>query len=508
MKSIKYILGLCCSLVLGGCSNFDDINTNPDSSTNVNSSLLATGAIAGIVKPSGTGKTFVTHLFIPKYLGWGESAVTGQYNDFGRTSFSDYTSLLDYQTMADLAPEGYEEAYGGLALLLKAYVLFNHTLEVGDIPYTEILQGEQGVLTPSYDTQKDVCLAILKDLEEAYANLSVASDFDGDIVFDGSARQWAKIATALQLRVLMNLSIKESDTDLNVAQRFAEVYQNGMLMESNSDNLQLVFSDKEGQLYPYNSSGNKHWAYAMLSDYLVGLLKENQDYRLFYYGKPAQTKLDEGLDAGSWDAFVGVDPTAPISEVKEKYALGECSGLNARYIEYASGEPFIRLGYAEQNFILAEAALRGWIEGDPSTFYKKGIRASMEFISTYTPDDETYHYGNAITDEYINAFLEKESVQLSGDFDAKLEKIMKQKYIAAFMQLPYQPYYDYRRTGYPVLPINTETSQNYNALDKMPVRWMYPSVEISYNAENVEAAIERQYSSDEVNELMWLLQKE
>lgn len=506
MKSIRNIaLGLSSILFLG-CSNFEDVNTNPDSSTNVNSSLLATGAIAGIMESSGTGKSFVTHLFITKYLGWGEGAVSGQYNDFGRTDFSDYANLLDYQTMAELAPEGYEEAYSGLASLLKAYVLFNHTLEVGDVPYTEILKGEEGLLTPVYDTQKDVCLHVLEDLESAYANLSVAKDFDGDIVFGGSAKQWAKVATALQLRVLIDLSKKESDADLRVAERFRDVYQNGMLMESNSDNLQLVYSDKAGQFYPYHSSGNKHWAYAMLSDFLVKLLKDNEDYRLFYFGKPAQAQVDAGVDAGSWDAFVGVDPTAPISEVKDHYAAGDCSGLNTRYIEYAPGEPLIRLGYAEQNFILAEAALRGWIDADPAMYYKEGIRASMEFISSNTPDEEQYHYGHPITDAYINEFLARESIQLSGDVETDMRKIMEQKYIAAFMQLPYQPYYDYRRTGYPILPINPETSQNFNAPDKLPMRWQYPDVEISYNTENVEAAIERQYGSDEVNKLMWLLQ--
>lgn len=44
MKHIKTIAaGIVCTL-LAGCSNFEDINTNPDTPTNVNSSLLATGA--------------------------------------------------------------------------------------------------------------------------------------------------------------------------------------------------------------------------------------------------------------------------------------------------------------------------------------------------------------------------------------------------------------------------------------------------------------------------------
>ena len=129
----------------------------------------------------------------------------------------------------------------------------------------------------------------------------------------------------------------------------------------------------------------------------------------------------------------------------------------------------------------------------------------MEFIENNTPDDAIYHYGHSMTQSYIDAFLAKESVQLKGSFDEQLNMIMEQKYIAGFMQLPYQAYYDYRRTGYPVLPINPETSLNFNAPDKLPVRWQYPDTEISYNTENVEEAIERQYGSDEVNKLMWIL---
>ena len=90
----------------------------------------------------------------------------------GRASFSDYAYLQDYKNMAELAPESNKSAYEGLAALLKAYVLFNHTLEVGDIPYSQILQGEEGLLTPVYDTQKDVCLGVLEDLQEAYSKLS------------------------------------------------------------------------------------------------------------------------------------------------------------------------------------------------------------------------------------------------------------------------------------------------------------------------------------------------
>ena len=490
-----------------GCSNFDDINTNPDSSTKVKSSLLATGAIAGIVK-SNYGAGFTDHLFISKYLAWGEGSRGSQYNDFGKEGFGGYVSLKDYELMAELAPEDQKEAYEGLALLLKAYRLYGYTLNVGDIPYKEIMQGEEGVLTPKYDTQKDVFLFLLEDLETASQKFQSARDFDGDIIFNGNVKNWSKITTALQLRVLIDLSMKESDSELNIAQRFKTVFASGSLMESNEDNLQLKYSDKANQFYPFHNSQNRHWSYPMLSDFMVEMLKENQDYRLFYYGSPAKSKLDEGIEANKWEAFVGVDPTEPISDIKYLYATGAYSGLNKRYVDYAPGEPFIRMGYAEQNFILAEAALRNWIDAEPSVYYKKGIEASCTFLATYTPDDKIYNYGNLMTSEVINELLNRSTLQLTGVFDVDLEKIMKQKYLAGFMQLPYQTYYDYRRTGYPKFPINEKTSLNFNAPNKIPVRWRYPDTENQYNKENVEEAIKRQYNGvDEVNKLMWILNK-
>jgi hypothetical protein len=42
---------------------------------------------------------------------------------------------------------------------------------------------------------------------------------------------------------------------------------------------------------------------------------------------------------------------------------------------------------------------------------------------------------------------------------------------------------------------------------QMPKRLLYPSKELSYNWENVEEAINRQYAKgDDANELMWILQ--
>lgn len=506
MKRINnYISFFLVLLLLVSCDKFDEINTNPDATTKSTPSLLATGLIMDILQTSGN-KYFVYDDMLCKYIAWGDGMEDSQYNILGRGSFGGYKTLINCEKMVELATERDKNAYKGLAHFIKAYKLFYMSLDMGDIPYEEALQGESGLIKPKYNTQKEVMLFVLSDLEKAYGFFSSGSDFGGDPILNGSVDQWKKIVAAFQLKVLMHLSKKVTDTDLNVKERFAAIVSSATLMESNNDNLQLIYSDKAKQIYPFHNTQTKHAGYTMLSTTVIDVFKETEDYRLFYYAKPAQSKLSEGLTADDWNAYLGTDPSLPFPEVKKSFTLGSFSGLNPRYTELPAGEPLMRIGYAEQNFILAEAVLRGWISGDASAYYKKGIKASLDFVTTYTPDEATYHHGRVLTEEIKNAFLNSPKIQLSGDKEKDLEKVLTQRYVASFLQHPYDPYYDYRRTGYPVLPINPETNQN-PVHDKMPVRWMYPQSEYDYNKEHVDEAVLRQYGGvDDLNKDMWILQ--
>ena len=204
---------------------------------------------------------------------------------------------------------------------------------------------------------------------------------------------------------------------------------------------------------------------------------------------------------------MGIDPSAIQSENNTLHGEGKDCGPNERYLT-AEGEPMMFVSYMEQNFILAEAALRGWISGSADEYYKKGIRASMEFIAEFTPDDATYHHNHPITEDFIASYLEQEAIQLNGNFEHDLEMILLQKYLGSFLQHPENDcFYDNRRTGYPVLPVNPESNMNTDAT-KLPVRWMYPQDELDYNRENLQEAIDRQYGgTDDYNKLMWILQE-
>ena len=507
MKKLnQYIICLfLLHVFLTSCNNFDDINTNPNAANNATPALLATKLLLNITKTGGS-KNFVYDNFLNKQLAWGEGMESYQYNWFERTDFTDYKVLTNCAKMVEQASDDQKDAYQGLAYFMKAYKLFYFSLEVGDIPYSEALQGEVDNIKPKYDTQKEVMLSILDDLDKAYESFSLANNFEGDPILKGNTDKWKKTITAFRLKVLINLSKKESDPDLKVKERFARLVSSATLMESNDDNFQLVYADKANQVYPFHNTQTKHAGYSIMSSTIIDVFKEYKDYRLFYYAKPAKVKTDEGIDASEWDAYIGINPALPFENIKSDYSNGKFSGLNARYTDLPSGEPLIRIGYAEQNFNLAEAALRGWISGDASVYYKKGIEASMNFIVDKTPDDVKYHYGRKLTPEVISDYLQSPAIQLGSDKEDNIKKVLTQKYLASFLQHPYDAYYDYRRTGYPVLPIDPNTNLNTNK-NTIPLRWMYPMTEYSFNKENVDEAVKRQFNGvDDINKAMWILQ--
>lgn len=507
MKLSKYVgcMLLAAIIPFSSCQNFDEINTNPDATTQVTPSLLASGLLLNIMSQR-SNKYFVFDDMLCKLMAWGESMENDQYNVIERSSFG-YTTLTNAIKMVEAAKaKGTNvEAYDALAHFIKAWKIYYMSMEMGDVPYEEALQGENGLIHPRYNTQKEVMKFVLQDLDKAYELFSTAKDFDGDGFLGGKVKVWKKVTRAFELKVLINLSKKVEDTDLNVKNKFAQIVAEGDLMESNDDNLQIKFNNKANTIYPFNTLISKFGGYAMISTTLTDIFKQTGDVRLFYYANPSKAKLKEGLDESDWDAYIGIDPSLPYEQISSAYSSGLYSGLNTRYTDYAPGEPIVRIGYAEQNFILAEAAIRGWIDGDAATYYKKAIKGHLDFLVTYTPNENIYHHGHPITDEYIASFLELPDIQLTGNKEADLKQILTQKYLTSYMQYTYDVYYDYRRTGLPQLPINPETNRN-EVKDKLPMRWMYPKSESDYNNENLNEALQRQFGgSDDVNALMWIL---
>lgn len=512
MKKMKYnrIAGYLAIgiLLLSSCtSTFDDLNTNPDATTQVKSSMLATKLIKEMVTD-----IWEYNEFLSRRMFWGEQINNAQYNRFGSDSFSYIQKIKNGQEMMERSSQENLNAYSGLFYFMKGWNFWRCTMSMGDIPYSQALDIEE-FRYPAYDEQKDVFIGILADLEKADEFFAKANTFEGDPFYNGDPVKWRKATNVLRLKVLISLSKRADDTpELKVKETFARIVSEGNLFESNADNLQAVYSDAQGQQNPFHNSFVKSINEYAGSALLIDPLKELEDYRLFHYFSPAQALTDELylpegqtlLAPDDWNAYNGLDVAAQFGEESKKVANKMHCRPNAIYRLSYTGVPYIRLGYADMNFVIAEAKERGWIS-DNKAYYEEGIKASFEFVHTYVSNE--YNNGREITNEYIRNYLASPKVayNTNGSQSDRLKQIWIQNYISRYFHMQYDDYYDYRRNGYPEFPINPDTNLNDDKT-KIPVRWMYPENELLYNKEQYLAALQRQWGgTDNVNNVMWLL---
>lgn len=509
MKYLNNIFtGILSLSILFSCSDFDEINTNPNATNKVTPGMIATGLLVGMTKQTYEYPSFIDHNFMSKHAITAELIRNELYNKISRAGFGSYLDIMNANQMVKAASETNRTSYEALACFIKAYKCFYMTLTFGDIPYSEAANPDEIIYAPKYDTQKEVMLGILKDLDKAAELFGNSKAFDGDPILKGDPGKWVKVVNAFKLKVLINLYLHDTDSDLNVKSQFSDLVANRSLMESNDDNFQLVYSNAGGQVYPYNDLWARSNGYCVLSSNLVEWLKDWKDYRLFYFAEPSEYALEQGKKSGDFDAYISIDPSLPFSDITKLYGEEKCCRLNKRYrdINNPAGEPIIRIGYAEQCFNIAEGIVRGWMPGNAKEYYDKGVQAAMSFVKDHTPDIYVAERPN-ISEEYISDYLANGPAAFASDSETQLKQLFQQKYFIYFLQYPWDGYYEYRRVLYPQIPINPTTNMN-DVPNQLPKRWMYPQEEYDENGENLKIALERQFGGkDDNNDLMWILKK-
>lgn len=221
MKSLKYMMAAGCLLTLGlsSCSDFLDVNVDPDKPNNTTAEVAnrvpwiqrmfmysagitnyRTSMIAGVLY-----STSVTH---------GPAAVTWNFAP-GTTTSSYQTWFVETAAnLNDLYDKAKaENAYHYMAVADIYHALgFMQMLDLyGEIPYTEAL-GNSPV--PAYDDGKTIFNGCVAKLDEAIKLLSEAQPATatplskGDLMNGGDAQKWLKMAYGLKARFLLKLSKK------------------------------------------------------------------------------------------------------------------------------------------------------------------------------------------------------------------------------------------------------------------------------------------------------------
>jgi hypothetical protein len=463
------------------------------------------------------------------------------YTSF-KTLGTDLYSAMDILKFIDgaigLSKERGSDTHVGIFTTFRVILFSFMTDFYGDVYYSEALKAREGILYPKYDKQQDIYAGLLAELEEASSLIQSGSDVVNptyDLMFGGDKAQWLKFCNSIKLRLLMRESAKLSDagtkiaavaalplmteeSDLNAAMSYVGTnsvnswvggsnnWSNGgdfekrrpcktlvdMLLDLNDprlnvwiapieqpwtsnpalDGVQFQTTDANG--YSYTST----WEYidrtnADIEAWAAQIIDSNKVYAGFLAGINGDFKNGNGhyntSDGGAYGNF-------KVSKYSKLFQENAHSLLQAQIMDKE-----------EVEFLLAEAAVKGYITGNADTYYRTGIKYAMERWGVDAADIDTY--------------LAQDAIALPGDDAGKLIAIATQKWLALYSNAT-EAYLELRRTQLPDIFTNGNLSTY-----EFPLRFRYPGNESGQNREaydlgvaTLTPAVDDQFSK------IWLLQ--
>ena len=135
--------------------------------------------------------------------------------------------------------------------------------------------------------------------------------------------------------------------------------------------------------------------------------------------------------------------------------------------------------------MLAEAAVRGYINPTGAkAYYENGVNNAITHWGLTVPAGHLLKPGIAWVDAETN--------------QQKIKKIITQKYYTYFFT-DFQSWFEYRRTGYPNLPIGPGAQNN----GVLPTRLVYPVSVQSLNRVNYQAAVAAMGADNMTTKVWW-----
>lgn len=509
MKLIKKISLIFIAFVaLIGCTaNFEEINTNPNSITV--GQIQAYSMFEPILYNAANDWVYNTWFWNDELIQF--TAFTGGTTRQEHRYFisdgnwqSMWNMYAEYANnsvhMYKLAKIQDDESLQAVALTMKVLFMANLTDMFGDIPYSQAFTATElgGTTTPVFDSQQKVYEEMFADLDSAnniYARKPTFVNTALDGMYSGNMTAWQKFNNSLYLRLLCRISGRNT---MQTGVKMSEIINNPEkypIFTSNADNATVHFSGIDpylNEFYNYKendltSSGRK------LTQQLIKMTVEtdkngNQVYvdpRLPIIGKINPNK-------GIWKGTVsgGLQENQNIDDAGTSW-------LNAA-IFCRTTAPVWFMDYAEIEFILAEAAEKGFISGGETAaklYYENAVTASLQKWSDLGQYNTT---PTNISDTDISTYLASNFA--SWDKTANKEELIgNQKYLALFW-IGMEAYHEYRRTGYPQLTIGAGTVYNDYIL---PTRFAYPTVTMATNGNNAKIALQRMGGNNDMKTPVW-----
>lgn len=506
------IMVLLAAVTMPSCQkgSLTDINKNPDAITYVVPSYSFTAAALNSIpgqnyRALGQGlQYFSTYKEVPavgdKFYNFNGTAATF---DFYSIQWNRLLKLMESLKSAD------DVNKKAACEILRILAVHAQTDVIGDMPYSEAMKGLDN-LKPKYDTQKNIYLAMLNELDNALKSMDVAKSNvfgSADPYFKGDVVKWKKFGYTLMLR----LGMRMSDVDPATAKTWVEKAAQGGVMTSNADIAYIKFANVTGQFNPrsvtmisgdFASPGGDNVEGSKWSGKFIDHLKNTADPRLKVLSVvwvPSGGSYVPNNTAATQKGMVnGSINTKPVD-------FDSYSEPSLLFIDRAA--PIITMGPAEAYLLLAEAALRGWSVGTTEqAAYENGVRAAMAQWSLWPT---VAPHSGTIPAAEVDAYLAANPYPGAGTFDARLETISTQKWVSLLGD-DYEVYSNWRRTKYPVFnyanwksPSGALISYPGNVTaGKMWRRFSLPLSERNTNNANYLEAIKRQNFTEQESDLL------
>ncbi|MBR1878426.1 MAG: SusD/RagB family nutrient-binding outer membrane lipoprotein [Paludibacteraceae bacterium] len=371
-KYISIVSIFALTLGLFGCKDYMDINYDPNSPAEENltsdmilpaveMNIAATYSYTLHVLGAYNAQYYAQQFGTPNYVAY------SQFNVSATNGSGTYTQLFqralgNLEIVKKKATESGQNGVLLQATVLRAYAFQLLVDAFGEVPYAEAFDVTN--LAPKYDKGEDIYNGLLKELDDALAQVKAGDQVATSYIFPSkSLNDWIGFANAQKLKLLSRMSgVKDVSADIQA------VIDGGNLPTAD---IQIAgcWANASGQANPFFSEEKATWGRAthniIANLALVGTMKQDTytDPRLAAWFEPNGSNEFQGSISGT-----------NLSTVEDKYKT------TAAWCEtkFAYNTPVILIAQTEVEFFLAEFYARKGDAGNAATHYAAAIDASFE----------------------------------------------------------------------------------------------------------------------------------
>ncbi len=527
MKNTLLNIGVVALLLnLTACTKkFDEINTNPTQasaaqfdpnlllpSSEINYASNIQGYSGALLFQSMWAQILSSSLF-PSYYSNGDKYVLGgSYSSYigsiWNNSYKWGGRDVEIQNLTAAKPE--LSNLSATSVVMEMFHVELITDVYGDVPFSEAFRAKTDNLTqPKYDAQSTIYPAMLAKLDSVLPLIDASkAKPSNDAIYGGDLTKWKKLGYSLMLRMAMRLTkVDEATAKTYVAKAVA-----GGVFQSTDDEAIIKFDNPDG----YNNGNasaivvNEDWQEVRWSQPFIAALKTANDPRLTAVAEIpdptlAQTVVQPGSNTAASQIGMpsGYDQSGGARDISNAPGFpgtvgGNKAGAYSRpraavYTDLST--PGFILSYAEIEYLLAEATVRGYITGTTaSEYYRNGLVAAMTSLSKINA-------AATITSGVAEAFAATNTLDVSTT-ENSLAQINTQYWLATGSMMNFiEAWNNYRRSGYPVLiPVNYPGNFSGGTI---PRREVYPFDEASNNPANYAAGSSAMGGDNWTSRMWW-----